>query len=91
MTLRRLLFVVVFILAFPYDASAIEWLKYFTFSEKGVLRIWKEKLHQGKVDYKVIHEPITGDHIRGVANAAASGLYYEIKNNPKEMPYLSWK
>lgn len=72
-------------------ASATDWLSYFTFSEKGVLRIWKEKLHQGRVNYKVIHEPTTGDYIRGVANAAASGIYYEIKYDPKVRPWLSWK
>ncbi len=75
----------------PAEAAAPEWLKYFTFSEKGVLRIWKEKLLKTKVDYKVINEPETGDYVRAIANVAASGIYYEIKYNPKERPYLSWK
>lgn len=70
--------------------EAIDFLKYFTFSEKGVLNIWKEKLYKGKVNYTVVRNP-AGDFIKADANQAASGLYYEIKYDPRKKPYMSWK
>lgn len=90
-THRWTLWLLLSFFASPTQATAADWLKYFTFSEQGVLRIWKEKLHKGKVDYKVIGDLGTGDYVRAIANVAASGIYYEIKYNPKERPYISWK
>src|SRR3989338_8523963 len=71
-------------------ASGIDFLKYFTFSEKGVLNLWKEKLHTGRVEYK-IHTLASEAFVRARALKAASGLYYEIKYDPRKRPYLSWK
>lgn len=74
----------------PFEASAIDFLKYFTFSEKGVLKLWKEKLHKGKVDYRILKDQ-SENYIRAIAKQAASGMYYEIKYDPSKKPYLSWK
>ena len=70
--------------------QALDFLKYFTFSEKGVLNIWEEKLHKGKVKYTVIRDP-AGDYIKADSKDSASGLYYEIKYDPRKKPYVSWK
>lgn len=69
-------------------------LKYFTFSEEGVLKLWKEKLYKGKVEYKLVTEG-TETFIQAHGKKAASGIYYEFpeksRYNPTKKPYISWK
>lgn len=74
--------------------SAPNFLKYFTFSEEGVMKIWKDKLHKGKVDYKLVTE--SGDtFVQAHSKKAASGIYYEfpekLRFNPTSKPFISWK
>jgi len=75
----------------PAETEAIrKYLKYFSFSEKGVLKLWQEKILEGKVDYRILRDK-KGKFLRADSNQSASGLYYEIKYNPKDRPYISWK
>lgn len=71
-----------------------DFLKYFTFSEAGVLNLWKEKLHKGKVEYKLLTEG-SERYIAAHSKNAASGIYYEFSDNdhynPTQRPYISWK
>lgn len=82
------------ILLAPTHLQAENFLKYFTFSEKGVLKLWKEKIHTGKVEYKIISQH--GDSfVHAHSKQAASGIYYEFSDkeryNPTQKPYISWK
>src|SRR3989338_3669876 len=86
---RFLLFILLCIAGSP-SLQAADFLKYFTFSEKGVLNLWKEKLHKGRVKYTVMQGDV-GDHIKATSVKAASGIYYEIQYDPSLLPYLSWK
>jgi len=79
----------IFIL-YPSHSYAANFMKYFTFSEKGVLKLWKEKISVGRVNYKILNDK-KGKFVRADSNKSASGLYYEIKYNPKNRPYISWK
>ncbi len=90
----KLLPILATILLFPITAQSATFLKYFTFSEKGVLKLWKEKLHKGKVDYRIFSK--NGESfVQSQSNNAASGIYYEFPEsehyNPTPNPYISWK
>ncbi|HBQ22085.1 MAG: hypothetical protein A2Z91_03625 [Deltaproteobacteria bacterium GWA2_38_16] len=86
--------IVLFSLFHYSPVQAADFLKYFTFSEANVLKIWKEKLYKGKVDYKIIKGP-GQDFIQATAKNAASGIYYEFPDkefyNPTSKPFISWK
>lgn len=78
----------------PSPLQAASFLKYFTFSEKGVLKLWKEKIHKGKVEYKIIRKTEEA-YVHAHSKQAASGIYYEFADNerynPTQRPYISWK
>jgi len=75
----------------PANTYAINFIKYFTFSEKGVLNIWKEKIHAGRVNYRIMQDK-NKKFVRADSNGTASGIYYEPKKyNPEFRPYISWK
>lgn len=51
---------------------------------------WKEKSFIGKTKYAIIE--LDGNHVlHARADSAASGLFKEIKYDPKQWPYLSWR
>lgn len=51
---------------------------------------WKEKSFVGTTKYVIIE--LDGNHVlHARADSAASGLFKEIKYNPKEWPVLSWR
>src|SRR3989344_7500045 len=86
---RFLLFILLCIAGSP-SLQAADFLKNFTFSEKGVLNLWKETLHKGRVKYAVMPGEV-GDHVNATSVNAASGIYYEIQYDPQKLPYMSWK
>ena len=75
-------------------AAITDFFKYFTFSEEGVMKLWKEKLHKGKVEYKLAKAGNEA-YVHAHSKAAASGIYYELDKkdhyNPTQRPYISWK
>lgn len=79
---------------FPSPLSAVSFLKYFTFSEDEVLKIWKEKLYKGRVEYKLVTEG-NEKFIQSHSKKTASGMYYEfpkkLRYNPTSKPYISWR
>ncbi len=83
-------FVFISLISLTSPLLAVDFIKYFTFSERGVLKLWKEKILKGKVDYRIKEGP-EGRFVQALSKQAASGLYYEIKYNPRKTPYLSWK
>ena len=92
---RTVFFLLLFILlSLPSQLQAASFLKYFTFSEKGVLKLWKEKIHKGQVEYKIIHKPEEA-YVHAHSKQAASGIFYEFADNerynPTQKPYISWK
>src|SRR3989338_10338306 len=82
------------VLVHPSQLQAANFFKYFTFSEKGVLKLWKEKIHKGQVTYKIIQKP-EGTYVHAHSKQAASGIFYEFaeseRYNPTQKPYISWK
>ena len=56
----------------------------------GIAPGWSEKSFNGKTQYSVT---IEGDqsYLSAISNASASGLYYKIKYDPREYPFIVWK
>jgi hypothetical protein len=56
----------------------------------GIAPDWSEKSFNGKTHYSV---NIEGEqsYLRAISNASASGLYYKIKYDPREYPFIVWK
>ncbi len=50
---------------------------------------WKEKSFSGRTDYRIVDSD-RGRVIRAESRAAASGLYREIRFDPREYPVLAW-
>ena len=88
--MKRSFLVVALLISCLPTLQAADFLKNFTFSEKGVLNLWKEKLHKGRVKYAVMPGEV-GDHVKATSVNAASGIYYEIQYDPQKLPYMSWK
>ena len=58
--------------------------------QKGLSPKWEEKSFQGKTRYEVARED-GHQCIRATSQAAASGLFYEIRYDPKAYPILKWR
>lgn len=86
----RKIIILFFILLLSSPTQAADFLKYFTFSKRSVLKLWKEKLLSGRVEYKIIKIGEEG-FLRAKSENTASGIYYEIDYDPKVHPYMSWK
>ena len=58
--------------------------------KSGIAPGWKEKSFNGKTLYSVKIER-GQSYLSSVSNASASGLYYKIKYDPNEYPFIVWK
>ncbi len=64
--------------------------RYFDFNEKNALKGWEEKLFKGRVAYWVDFDGPDG-FVRSKSEQAASAMFYRVKFDVSEYPYLSWK
>ena len=64
--------------------------QYFDFNEKNALAKWEEKLFQGRVAYWIDFEKGDG-FIHSKSKQSASAIFYRIKFDVSNYPYVSWK
>ena len=64
--------------------------KKFPFQEKDALNEWQEKIFKGRVLYSVKANK-NDSYLAAYSNDTASGIFYEIRFNPKQLPMISWK
>ncbi|MDP8292471.1 MAG: DUF3047 domain-containing protein [Candidatus Orphnella occulta] len=64
--------------------------KKFPFKEKDALDEWQEKVFRGRVLYSVkAHED--DSYLVAYSDNTASGIFYQIRFDPKQLPMISWK
>ncbi|MBI3999045.1 MAG: DUF3047 domain-containing protein, partial [Candidatus Omnitrophica bacterium] len=63
---------------------------YFDFNEKNALSQWEEKLFQGRVAYWIDFDQSSG-FVHAKSTKSTSAIFYRIKFNISDYPYLSWK
>jgi len=90
--LLRLVFtlLVFAITSFYLLAHAKDLPKDFPFKEKNSLKEWEEKIFRGRVLYSV-KENKGGGYLTAYSKQAASGIFYQIKFDPKKEPMIRWK
>ncbi len=66
-------------------------IRYFDFNEQNALARWEEKLFQGRVDYWIDFEHSTSGFVHAKSNQSASAIFYRIKFDISDYPYVSWK
>ena len=88
--------ILIFLLAFPFAVQAEEHINpkncdiiIDDFNE-GIGPGWSEKSFKGKTRYFVSKDE-GQSYLRATSNASASGLYYKIKYDPREYPFIAWK
>jgi len=93
MLLKRIsvnLFLIFFIFLLTADACAARLPKIFPFKEKNALSEWQEKIFRGRVLYSVKAGKGTR-YLRAYSENSASGIFYEIKFDPRQYPMISWQ
>ncbi|NCB07811.1 MAG: DUF3047 domain-containing protein [Bacteroidia bacterium] len=93
MLLKRItvkFFLIFSILLSTVDAYAVRLPKIFSFKEKNALSEWQEKVFRGRVLYSVKADR-GAQYLRAYSDDSASGIFYEIKFNPKQYPMISWQ
>jgi len=87
----NLLFLIIFIAATGnIFALAAQLPKKFPFKEKDALDEWQEKIFKGRVLYSV--KANRGDsYLAAYSDDTASGIFYKIRFDPKQLPMISWK
>lgn len=84
-----ILSIVIFV--FLFSSASAAWItKWFSFDRKDALNEWEEKIFKGRVLYSVKVER-TGGYLTAYSRNSASGIFYEIRFNPKKQPLVSWK
>lgn len=81
--------IVVFVFLFS-SAFAGRITKWFSFDKKDALTEWQEKIFKGRVLYSIKVER-RGGYLAAYSRDSASGIFYEIKFDPKKQPLASWK
>jgi hypothetical protein len=61
----------------------------FPFKEEDALSEWQEKIFRGRVLYSIKVDK-SDTYLRAYSENSASGIFYEIKFDPKEFPMISW-
>jgi hypothetical protein len=72
------------------DAYADRLPRKFPFKEKNALSEWQEKIFRGRVLYSIKADR-KDTYLRAFSENAASGIFYEIKFDPKVFPMISWQ
>jgi hypothetical protein len=82
---------VLLLLLLPYHvAAAGERILLIDDFENGLRPEWKEKVFEGRTEYRVVPEG-TGHVLRAESRGAASGLILEKEIDLEEFPVLSWR
>lgn len=63
---------------------------YFDFNQKNALSQWEEKVFQGRVAYWIDFDKSSG-FVHSNSNRSASAIFYRIKFDISDYPYVSWK
>lgn len=63
---------------------------YIDFNQKSSLSKWEEKVFQGKSAYWIEFENSSG-FVHALSKGTASAIFYKIKYNVSDYPYISWK
>lgn len=64
--------------------------KKFPFRQKDALEEWQEKIFKGRVLYSVKATKDDG-YLEAYSKDTASGIFYEIRFDPRKLPMISWK
>ncbi len=87
----NLLFLIIFISATGnIFAFAAQLPKKFPFEKKDALDEWQEKIFKGRVFYSVKANK-DDSYLAAYSDDTASGIFYRIRFNPKQLPMISWK
>jgi hypothetical protein len=62
----------------------------FPFNEENALEEWQEKIFRGRVFYSIKVNKRDG-YLSAYSDDSASGIFYDIKFDPKEFPMMSWQ
>lgn len=62
----------------------------FPFKEEDALEEWQEKIFKGRVFYSVKVKK-RDSYLSAYSDDSASGIFYDIKFDPKEFPMMSWQ
>ncbi len=63
---------------------------YIDFNQKNALAKWEEKIFQGKSAYWIEFKDSSG-YLHSLSKSTASAIFYRIKYNINDYPYVSWK
>lgn len=63
---------------------------YIDFNQKNALSQWEEKVFHGNVSYWIEFEKSSG-FVHALSKGTASAIFYKIKYNAAEYPFISWK
>lgn len=99
MKARRYLYIYIFFIlliclgAMPFFvfSQRLDFAKVFPFSTEVALKEWEEKILKGRVIYRIEPENAKDGFVHAISDNACSGMYYKIRFDPKESPYISWK
>jgi hypothetical protein len=72
------------------DAYADRLPRKVPFKEKNALSEWQEKIFRGRVLYSIKADR-KDTYLRASSENSASGIFYEIKFDPKVFPMISWQ
>lgn len=90
---RKIKLILITILVFfsLVSSSSAAWsTKWFSFEKRDALNEWQEKIFKSRVLYLIRIEK-AGGYLQAFSRDAASGIFYEIKFDPKKQPLASWK
>ena len=83
-------FLIVTTLSITAYASVDKLPRKFPFKEKNALSEWQEKIFKGRVFYSIKTNK-DDRYLSAQSENAASGIFYEIKFDPKQFPMISWQ
>jgi hypothetical protein len=84
------LFVILSLFAAATITVAARLPQKFPFKEKDALEEWQEKIFKGRVFYSIKVNKRDG-YLSAYSDDSASGIFYDIKFDPKEFPMMSWQ
>lgn len=87
---RNLLPLVLCIVFFIVIAYAANLPLFFKFNKKGALGEWQEKVFKNRVMY-IVEPDKEGGRLLAKSENACSGLFYKVRFDPKQYPFISWK
>ena len=81
--------IIIFVTGNTFALSA-QLPKKFPFKEKNALDEWQEKIFKGRVLYSVKANK-SDSYLAAYSDNTASGIFYQIRFDPKQSPMISWK